>query len=113
MHSVRVAEEAVFSSEHWSTLVGVVKNRRAASELLDSANIALEMKKVEESLLEERKAKKKLLKQSGVEEKDQEEEGGEDQEEVPEEEVKMKHMCIKDGDAPTLPVEKSKSEKAW
>ena len=90
----------------------MVKNRKAASELLDSPSIALELKKIEDALLDERKARKKLLKQPAEEEQEEDEAEEEDAEE-PQEEVKMKHMLIKEGEAPSLPVDKTKGEKAW
>ena len=114
-----MAKEACFGAGHWSTLVSLVKNRRALTEFLSAPTINQELTDIEEKYNAEIKDKKKKLKlaageQHEEEEADQKEAADEDAEEEPLE-AELPHMLV--GENVGLPVKEQdltgdKREKA-
>eukprot|EP00435_Cladocopium_sp_Y103_P048673 s811_g14.t1 len=100
-------QEACFCDGHWSTLVGLCKNKRALSEYLSAPAFAQELADIEEKYASEVKEKKKKLKIAAGEQHEEEEadsmakEAEEEEEEDPQQ-SELKHMLV--GEEPHLPV---------
>lgn len=101
-------KEACFGGGQWSTLVTLVKNRRAIGDYLSAPTLSAELADIDEKYAAEIKEKKKQLKKAAGEQ--HEEEGvvvqePEPTEETPEAEV-LPHMLI--GEEASLPIKEDK-----
>lgn len=67
------SKAACFGDGHWTTMVGLVKNRRALAEYLNSPTVAEELKDIDEKYAAEVKEKKKSMKLAAGEQLQEEE----------------------------------------
>jgi hypothetical protein len=113
-----MAKDACFGDGHWSTLVSLVKNRRALTEFLSAPTINQELTDIEEKYNAEIKDKKKKLKLAAGEQHEEEEADQKAADEDDEEEPKdadLPHMLV--GEDAGLPMKEQdltgdKREKA-
>eukprot|EP00438_Fugacium_kawagutii_P002503 Skav232492 [mRNA] locus=scaffold3757:51129:64994:+ [translate_table: standard] len=91
----QVKQEACFGAGHWSTMVSLVKNRRAIGDFLSAPSLSAELADIDEKYAGEVKEKKKQLKKAAGEQHQEEEVAQEDpvEEETPET-VELPHMLI-------------------
>ena len=94
---------AVFADGHWSTLVGLVKNRRAVAEYLAAPSIAEELKDVDEKYFLEAKTRKKNMKLAAGEQLEEESQVVAVDDEKEEPEQTLPHMLV--GEKPELPIQ--------
>ena len=113
-----MAKDACFGDGHWSTLVSLVKNRRALTEFLSAPTINQELTDIEEKYNAEIKEKKKKLTLAAGEQHEEEEAdqkaADEDDAEEPQD-AELPHMLV--GEDAGLPMKEQdltgdKREKA-
>lgn len=104
-------KESVFSGGLWSTMMGLVKNRRSISEYLDAPQIRQDLQEIQDLYQQESKEKKKQMKKEAgeqLEEEDQvkdEAEPNEADEEMEPESKATVHMLV--GEEPNLPIKEN------